>query len=312
MDTFSLSENFNAFFKCINPRPTYEQRASKIYSNISSIIENPSGLARALSPKCFLQGSYKQDTAIYTINDLDIMVYCYALSFHSTTSECSRWIRDNIFDTVAAPLKRHYSIRIKYSQSSMCIKLDLGIKVEILPVFFMDNNRDPQKEPFNLYRPETGKWEKGFARFHQTLLTEKNKKTDGNFIPAIKVLKHLRSLRKFSNISSFHLECLLYYIPDSVFLGSPAEYISSILSYINSISSQEWYDTNILTPCRDRYIFSDTEWSKNSWQAFYSAITQWAKISSLAFQANNKEAAVMRWRALLGNYFPRLPVSWSM
>jgi hypothetical protein len=36
----------------------------------------------------------------------------------------------------------------------MCVKVDLGIKVEILPVVFKQGTNDWQAEPFRLYRPE--------------------------------------------------------------------------------------------------------------------------------------------------------------
>jgi hypothetical protein len=206
-----LARHFRYFFSRLNPSPSFEQVASREYNTIKGLIESRSGPAAELSPMCFLQGSYRQQTAIYTINDVDIVVLCelwqpgFAGGFGRTYG------RDAIFDIIAAPLLAdgRYRQKVRYGPTSMCIKVDLGIKIEILPVVYKGGNSDPQVEPFRLYRPENQQWEDGYARYHQAHLSRKNAalRTGGNFIPAIKVLKHLRS-RFALDAVSFHLECL--------------------------------------------------------------------------------------------------------
>jgi len=65
----TLSANFSYFFSRINPSDSFQKTALGEHQTITSLIEASYGLASELSPKCFLQGSYKQETAIYTIND---------------------------------------------------------------------------------------------------------------------------------------------------------------------------------------------------------------------------------------------------
>ena len=122
----------------------------------------------------------------------------------------------------------------------MCIKVNLGIKVEILPVVFKTGTTDPDREPFVLYRPGTKSWEDGFARYHQSWLSIKNAtdRTEGNFIPAIKVLKHIRSLFGLTAVS-FHIECLLYVLADSAFLGGPADYLASVFRAVAAYKPEE-------------------------------------------------------------------------
>ena len=182
------------------------------YTTVKALIEDPNGAARELSPQCFLQGSYRQATAIHTINDIDIVVLCELWQPPSGGAGVGRsWSRDDILNTVAAPLfaDARYRAKVRYGPQSMCIKVDLGIKVEILPVVYKQGNNDASVEPFRLYRPEAAEWQDGFARYHQRWLTWKNSagKTGSNFIPMIKVLKHLRSVFAV-NAVSFHLESL--------------------------------------------------------------------------------------------------------
>ena len=304
--SWTLSANFDSFFKRLNPSPTFEGVASSQYNSIKSLIENPDGNARELSPICFLQGSYRQHTAIYTINDVDIITLCRL--WYPGTGSGHSWSRNEIFDKIAAPLLNdgRYRDKVRYNQQSMCIKLDLGIKVEILPVVYKAGNNDPEWEPFCLYRPESAQWVDGFARYHQALLTEKNKanRTNGNFIRAIKVLKHLRS-RIGLDAVSFHMECLLFSLDDNLFQGGPADYIASILVCIASTAAPDWYSRRIMTPCGDRDIFVESEWRRQGWETFHNFLSIWAGLSRRANQANDKDEAIRLWQTLLGeDLFP--------
>ncbi len=225
-----LSANFQGFFSRLNPGSSFEQRASSQHNTIRGLLEDRKGLATELEPVTFLQGSYRQQTAIYDINDVDVVALCKLWYPGSGVAGGKSYGRDEIFRIIAAPLlaDMRYRDKVRYGPQSMCIKVDLGIQVEILPVVFKAGTSDPKQEPFALYRPEKGSWEDGFARYHQWHLSNKNasNRTQGNFIPMIKVLKHIRSLFNRGDVS-FHIECLLYSLPDWVFWGEPASYIAA-------------------------------------------------------------------------------------
>ncbi len=304
---YPLTTNFSRFFNRLNPSPTFQLRASSQYRTVKSLIENKIGLASQLSPICFLQGSYKQATAIYTINDIDIVALCRLR--HPSLRGGRSWSRDDIFNTISAPLNydKRYKNKVHYNHQSMCIKVDLGIKIEILPVVYKVGNTNPQKEPFLLYRPDKQQWEYGYARYHQMLLTKKNRYnlTRTNFIPAIKVLKHLRS-RFGLDAVSFHIECLLYSINDKLFYEVPANYITAILVYIASISAEDWYGKVINTPCGERDIFVDSEWEFGNWKQFHHDLVLWASCAVEACQEKNRNRAIDLWQQLLGaDFFPR-------
>jgi hypothetical protein len=304
-----MSDHFAYFFSRLNPSPTFESQASSQYTTIKALIEDRNGAARELSPRCFLQGSYRQATAIYTINDVDIVVLCELWHPPSTGVGVGRsWSRDDIFNTVAAPLfaDGRYRAKVRYGPQSMCIKVDLGITIEILPVVYKQGNNDASVEPFRLFRPQTAEWQDGFARYHQQWLTWKNAaaKTGGNFIPMIKVLKHLRSLFGLEAVS-FHLECLLFHLPDEVFRGAPADYIPSVLSEITAKTAEAAWIAGCATPCRDRDVLSEPEWGFNRWRAFHELAKKWTLVARGARGASSRPDAIALWRLLLGDaYFP--------
>lgn len=309
MAVHALGDNFTAFFGRLNPGGSFVSTASSEHTSIRALIENPSGSAGRLSPQCFLQGSYRQETAIYSINDVDIVALCQ-LWFPASGSNIRYWTRDQIFATIAAPLLEHgtYRDKVIYGPGSMCIKLDLGIKVEILPVVYSDTNSDAAVEPFHLFRPEHGQWEPGYARYHQAHLTNKNgvPRTAGNFKPMIKVLKHLRTRYSLDAVS-FHLECLLNVVPDQLFVGGPAWYIPNVLSYIAQYDATAWSRAAIRTPCGERYLFSPSEWNDANWSSFHSFVCGWQNLANVAAAQLTTSAAIAQWQRLLGDEF--FPVS---
>lgn len=303
MANYALTANFASFFGRINPSAAFETKAAGEYKTITGLLENPNGPAGILSPTCFLQGSYKQDTAIYSINDVDIVALCQLWQPRARFGSGASLARNEIFRTIARPLwaDARYADKVRYGSHSMCVKVDLGIKVEILPAVFVPGNNDPAKEPFRLYRPETGTWEDGFARHHQYWLTQKNQgsRTSGNFKPCIKVIKHLRSFHNLDTIS-FHIECVLYALPDDLYQGGPADYIAAVLYHISSLTADQWYGTPLVTPCNERKVFTAAEWSRDSWNRFHQRVRLWASLALAANAATTKKEAIETWQLLLG------------
>src|SRR5215208_409343 len=116
MANHPLTSNFNYFFGRLNPSSTFEKKASEHYSAVKALIEDRRGLAGELSPVCFLQGSYRHETATYTINDVDIVALCQLWQPGPGNGGRS-YDRDEIFDTVAAPLLNdwRYKDTVRYT-----------------------------------------------------------------------------------------------------------------------------------------------------------------------------------------------------
>ncbi|MFI5174774.1 MAG: hypothetical protein ACHQKY_07955 [Terriglobia bacterium] len=103
-----LSDHFKYFFTRLNPSQTFQSVASSQYNSIKGLIEDRYGLAANLSPKCFLQGSYGQETAIYTINDVDIVTLCNLWQPPAGGPRTKTYDRTEIFNAIASPLLNDY------------------------------------------------------------------------------------------------------------------------------------------------------------------------------------------------------------
>jgi hypothetical protein len=226
-----------------------------------------------------------------------------------------RWPRDRIFGAIESAIRgdgRYASKLVPAKPTSMCVKLDLGVKVEILPAVRNANVQAGESEPFYLWRPSSGRWELGYAGRHRECLSYKNRPrnllegtgTDGNFIRMIKVVKHLRDMAGL-DVVSFYIETLLYRIGDQCFLGSPAEYIPLVLRAIAAQTADQWYGQRVMTPCGDRDIFTPTEWTRDSWNIFHERVSTWAAMAEIAAANADRSVAITWWQYLLGaNCFP--------
>jgi hypothetical protein len=217
-----------------------------------------------------------------------------------------QWPRDAIFDTIAAAIavNTRYASKISYGPTSMVLKVELGIRVEILPAVMKGGTSNPQLEPFVLFRPESQQWEDGWARAHQYLLTQKNTAlaVNGNFKPMIKLLKHLGSYWRLDAVS-FHLECLLYSLPSMLFVGGPADYVTNVLTAIASRPAATWYQNVLPTPCGDRDIFTHSEWDYARWTRFHTQAGDWLTAARHASTTQSRADAIAAWQFVFGDEF---------
>lgn len=305
-----LTRNFSSFFGKLNPSQTYIDAAATAHAEIRDLIEDKNGPAADLAIRTFIQGSYGRHTAIHTINDVDIVALCN-LAYRPSANRATR---DQIHKLVVDSITRstRYKNRVHHGPQSMCVKVELKeVTLEILPALrALHSSWDA--EPFYMFRPGNGveQWQQTFARKHQELLTNKNRATSERFIPMIKVLKHVRALDALADTDavSFHIECLLYAVADSVYSGSTCECIGHVLRSLSGFTPAKAAASGLRTPCRDRALFATNEWASDSYARFYGAVQRWLQIAERANTANDPSDAIAAWQELLGrDYFPAAP-----
>jgi hypothetical protein len=310
-----LSKNFLAFFKRLYPSPTYIKNAARAYTQIVDLIEDREGPAGKLGIKCFLQGSYKRDTAIHTINDVDIVGLC-SVPYYS--NKANRNTRNQIFDMIVDSIagNQTYKEKVFYRNRSICIKIDLeAVRLEVLPALRI-KEKPYEYEPFYMFNPNLddgngGKWVLTLPRKHQQLISKKNADANGNFVPLIKVIKHLISLESSlipGDALSFHIECLLYALKDSIYQCSICDGITNVLNALAGFTPDKATRFGIKTPCKDKLLFGASEWKVGSYQRFHDHVKRWHELAEQANRETDKDKAITVWKELLGDkYFPREP-----
>jgi len=101
---------------------------------------------KELGPYIFLQGSYRRDTAIYTINDVDIVVLCQNLCYPPSGGPGRSYSRNDIFSIVAKAIKSSnlYKDKVTYTPTSKCIKVKTSVRLDVLPVVCQKGHYDVQ------------------------------------------------------------------------------------------------------------------------------------------------------------------------
>jgi hypothetical protein len=95
-----LPDHFASLFRKLNPSLSFEVRASSEYNSIKGLLEDRNSAAAILGPSCFLQGSYRQQTAIHSINDVDIVALCQL--WYPGSGSGQGFDRDRIFQILSS------------------------------------------------------------------------------------------------------------------------------------------------------------------------------------------------------------------
>lgn len=303
-----LTPHFQGLLSRLNPSPSYVQAAARAHTRVRGLIEDPAGPCADLRIHTFLQGSYRRSTAIYTINDVDVVALC-SLTHRPSANQRTR---DYLFACIREAIEgdSNHAGKVHEGPSSMCVKLRLkAVTVEVLPAL-RSEGLGADEEPFWIFRPREVPpgWGRAFARVHHAKLTDKNRVTEGAFVPIVKIIKHLRSSSRQGLepvACSFHIECLLHKLSDTLFSGSVADSLVAVLHALSGFSPAKAAGSQLTTPAGEHLLFGDNEWDLDGYAVFHQAVLDWSRLADLAAQADTEETAIEVWRELLGvGYFP--------
>lgn len=316
MAIHKLSENFKWFFKRLNPSPSYVAQASSAQQEVRRLIEAKEGPAEHLKILTFIQGSYGRDTAIHTINDVDVV----AVANLERSASANRRTRDQLFETIATSIleNKRYCGKVQYGQSSMCVKvIQSNVKIEVLPALRRKGFQQ-DSEPFEVFgQPSrvlegTACWHSAFAREHQERISSRNREANGMLVPMIKVVKHLRSQNMGNDSSkapSFLIECLMYALMPRVYSATVADCIERVLASIGGFDPLKAISSGMRTPCMDKEVFK-SEWATEDYRCFHQKVSEWHTQAAQANNAVDRDRSIALWKSLLGeSYFPQEPNS---
>lgn len=224
----------------------------------------------------FLQGSYKNDTAIYDINDIDIVALC-------VKNIPQYW--ENIYDDIVAKISSAQQYKGKVSKGNKCVKLILSNKnIDIVPAIrknIFPRTRNNLNEPIQIFNRANQQIVDNYPKTHYANGTSKNQATNGNYKKCVRMLKNLINNHKKKDIApSFYLECLIHNYTDQSFNGELITVFYNILHHIAYTADYNVYES----VAKDKKIIQDTEWSLIKFNAIKSFLQQ--NITSLSSAIN--------------------------
>jgi hypothetical protein len=189
----SILEKFEKFRSRIEPTEKEKNAISASQNKMRKILKNSTEISVVNS---FLTGSYARQTMIRPLKDVDFLVQMnYAVHKNDNSIQLLRKVRRVIS-------KAYPSTPITIT--TPCIRVQFNYcHFEIVPAYAIEGNEDLFEIPAN---KEIG-WQQTYPKIPDKWMTQENKKSEGLFIPTIKMLKRWRDIH-CRQLRSFHLEML--------------------------------------------------------------------------------------------------------
>ncbi|BBZ50273.1 nucleotidyltransferase [Mycobacterium heidelbergense] len=238
----------------------------------------------------FLTGSYDRHTKTKKLKDIDIFIVIdpdgpqghLANGTGTAAVTALREVIEQKWSDIAAD---DTVVTIYYSGEEVA-------SYEIAPAFATD---DGYKIPNGLH------WMNTNPNEHARMVTEKNTKCDGKFVPLVKMLKGMNRQAGEPIQPSFLIEVMALELVESP-VGAFKDEVRFLLASMADQITADWPDPAGLGP--------DVNAGSNSWQRSQQQtnIRGWlaAAEEAILLEAHGKErAAVDKWRELFGDRMPR-------
>jgi len=246
----------------------------------------------------FLQGSYRNDTSVRELNDVDIVALRkFTVSTVFSEERYNQTISwPDIFAAVKASLDTSPKLRGKTSYGDKCVKVNAEWKADVVPAVRIKHY---DQDPIAIYSFREAKERKNFPRVHYDNGVEKHQQTGETFKPLVRMFKRWAAHHWPSDESvapSFYVECLVSNVPNDNFVTDLAHAFFQV-GY--------WIERNILpnpapvvySVARDKDILLDTEWKLANYARFHAQLVRSTGHVATALNAQTQAEAIRRWRS---------------
>ena len=278
------------------PSQTTTEQAVSIHRNVRELLGDSEYAT-------LLQGSYKNDTALWDMNDVDIVavarnVQSGTFSGTSTTNQIS-W--SEIFDRIERLLQRDSRYQGKWTRKDKCIRLHTGVNVDIVPAVRID---DPDSDPIAIHSFELSREIKNWPRGHYEAAARKSRSTNGNFKQVVRLLKRWTRcwLGTRRVAPSYYVECLVYSQPDASLSGDVA---SAFVSTAANVSKMRYQSSVLHRLAGDGDLLTSQEWRSGDFQEFQRVLQQAEQHARAALAAHSEAQARNHWIAAFNGQQPQ-------
>jgi predicted nucleotidyltransferase len=269
-------------------KPGSQAKYKDAHESIRKALEEYDWPNKKPNYEIYLQGSYKNSTTTRSNSDVDVVVQLNSSFSYDLTNlkkhekdalesnyknATYHWVdfRSDVFNA----LKKKNSLII--NQGSKCINVNtpyLEADVVVCMQYrFYKKYLNPQDQKYieGMIFKSNDRWIVNYPKQHDENGTLKSKNTNGNYYPAVRIFKNIKSQLIDKNIinkeevPSYFIECLLYNVPDSNFDSIHEKTIYNILSYLNQQEIKNFKCQNGITS-----LFGDSsdQWSITNAEKF--------------------------------------------
>lgn len=266
------------------PAATIISRASSMQQSIRDVLGS--------DYETFLQGSYKNDTAISDFNDVDIVAI--RKTTHSGTfahiEVSSRVSWDAIFSEIEAKLDASPLYRGKHSRGDKCITVEGTVNIDIVPAVKVTTELE---DPIAVYSFREGMERLNHPRLHFENGKLKNANTNGHYKPIVRIMKSW-AYQHFDDpkiAPSFYVECIVHSVPDRLFTSDHAgSFIDIGIDMLKKLANPH---IPVYTVSGSRNIFDD--WSPENREQFRKKFLDTTTLFLNALNATSELEASRHW-----------------
>jgi hypothetical protein len=293
---------FEEMLSRIEPTIIQKRAIQRTRDTIDQVLQSNPKIV--LVKESFLTGSYKRNTLIRPIEDIDLYVVVN-FGVHADGKKPIFILRE-----MAKALRNRYTDRTGIRVDSPCVVIKFSdYKFEVVPaVYYIDD-----EERYMVPGPGAREWVDCYPNIPHKWLTTSNYTNDKKFVPLIKILKQWNR-HNGAGLKSFHLELLTGKVFDQ--LSQIASYPQAIYDWMYYVN--EWIHYNnspfILEPGKnytyvDDYLYQDVgklcrlrRKLKIGLKRSETALDRWIR--------GKEGSAKMIWKQMFGRMFPSpLPIA---
>ena len=242
----------------------------------------------------FLQGSYRNDTGVADINDVDIVaIHKDVTSTHFTGLTFDRYVSwDTVFLSIRDLLEDSPYYNGKTELGDKCITVHTDFRADVVPAVRIG---DVESDPISVYSWRAQAERKNYPRDHYENNVFKQAATNDQYKPTVRMFKQwARNWFSGTKVApSFYVECLVYNTPNGLFSNDPVVTFMDIADHIEQNVNQYTYLPSV---AGDKDILTESEWPLADFLQFQQRLEESVLYVQWALIATDTAEATRRWK----------------
>jgi hypothetical protein len=237
----------------------------------------------------FLQGSYRNGTAVADINDVDIVALYDPWSSPVNHSDWER-----LFRKVATILESSWRVTGTVKIGDKCVRLVGSLKADIVPAI----SRSPysSSDPIIIYSRSARHERPNYPRTHYDNGVLKQKNTQDTYKATVRLFKRWVLQYPELDAPSFYIECAVHSIASAHFNSYLPLSFSGVALKILEYSRF----SVIMSVAGDKDILASTEWDPDAFLKFQARLGSDVRLVIEAMQASTVAEADRLWKLAFG------------
>lgn len=274
------------------PAKTTTDKAISLHENVRALLGD-------VEYASVLQGSYKNDTALATMNDVDVLT----VSRHAKHD----WYRapnwPEIFSGIERKLESDRRYAGKWTRKDKCIRLATEVSIDVVPAV---HHGDPIADPISVYSFSTGTMRKNWPRGHHDAAAKKSAATNGAFKQTVRLYKRWARCRfgTAKTAPSYYLECLIYSLPNAMFSGDLPLDFYTLGREIERRHASAWGVGSLARLAGDGDLLSGGEWAPSVFRTFLAELASSLTDVRQALDETDGTRAKAAWRRAFSGHEP--------